>query len=270
MIARAAVYGMLALGSVVTVFPFVWMVSTSLKTSREATASSIDLIPATWRWGNFAEAFQAAPFARYFYNTFLVAGVVTGAVIVTSLLAGYALSRLHFRGRSAVFAFVLATMMVPFEVALIPNFLLIRDLGWYNTYAALIVPWCANAFSIFLVRQSFLTLPMDFFEAAKVDGCGHLRFLTWIAAPLIRPTIVTIALFSFLGSYNSLLWPIIVTNDESMRLIQYGLTVFWGEAGVQINLLMCASTIVIAPTVALYFLAQRNFLESSLNAGIKG
>ncbi|HRK36469.1 MAG TPA: carbohydrate ABC transporter permease [Candidatus Hydrogenedentes bacterium] len=270
MMLRALTYAILSFGSIITIFPFVWMLSTSLKSAREATAPALTLIPDAWRWRNFADAFQAAPFATYFYNTFIVAGTVMAAVVVTSLLAGYALSRLQFRGRGVVFAFLLATMMVPFEVTLIPNFLLIRDLGWYNTYAALIVPWCANAFSIFLVRQAFLTLPMDFFEAARVDGCGHLRFLTWIAAPLIRPTMVTIALFAFLGSYNSLLWPIIVTNDENMRLIQYGLTVFWSEAGVQLNLLMCASTIVIVPTVALYFAAQRNFLESSLNAGIKG
>jgi ABC-type glycerol-3-phosphate transport system permease component len=153
---------------------------------------------------------------------------------------------------------------------LIPNFLLVRSLGWLNTYQALIVPWCANAFSIFLVRQAFLTLPADYFDAARIDGCGHLRFLTRVASPLIKPTLVTIALFAFLGSYNALMWPLVVTSDERMRVVQYGLTVFWGEAGVRTNLLMCASTIVILPTVALYFFAQRYFLESSLNVGIKG
>ena len=173
-------------------------------------------------------------------------------------------------GRNLVFGFIVATMIVPFEVTLIPNFLIVLNLGWNNTFAALVVPWCANAFSTFLVRQAFLAMPADFLDAAKMDGCGHLRFLLWVAAPLLKPSLVTIALFTFLGSYNALIWPMIVTSDENMRLIQYGLTVFWGEAGVRINLLMCASTIVIAPTVALYFGAQRNFLESSLNAGIKG
>jgi ABC-type glycerol-3-phosphate transport system permease component len=267
---RAFAYIALSLGSIVTVFPFAWMLSTSLKTSREASAPQIDLVPEAWNWGNYATALSAAPFATYFYNTFFVAFTVMACVVLTSLLAGYAFARLPFRGRSIVFAFLLATMMVPFEVTLIPNFLLVRDLGWYNSYAALIVPWSASAFSIFLVRQAFLSLPNDFFEAARVDGCGHLRFLAWIAAPLVKPALVTIALFSFLGSYNSLIWPIIVTNSEDMRLIQYGLTVFGGETGVQTNLLMCASTIVILPTVALYFLAQRSFLESALNVGIKG
>ncbi|NUM56926.1 MAG: carbohydrate ABC transporter permease [Candidatus Hydrogenedentes bacterium] len=267
---RAAVYTVLTLGGTVTVFPFLWMLSTSLKTGREASAPEIDLIPQSWQWQNYATALTAAPFGVYFYNTFVVAVTVMACVVVTSLLAGYAFARLPFRGRTILFAFLLATMMVPFEVTLIPNFLLVRDLGWYNTYAALIVPWCASAFSIFLVRQAFLSLPNDYFEAARIDGCGHLRFLAWIAAPLVKPALVTIALFSFLGSYNSLIWPIIVTNSEDMRLIQYGLTVFGGETGVQTNLLMCASTIVILPTVALYFVAQRSFLESALNAGIKG
>lgn len=267
---RIGTYALLAAGSFVTVFPFVWMLGTSLKTSYEASAPEIDLVPAVWNWNNYATALRAAPFATYFFNTFVVAIAVMLSVVLTSLLAGYVFARLPFRGRNIVFAFLLATMMVPFEVALIPNFLLIRDLGWYNSYAALIVPWCASAFAIFLVRQAFLALPNDYFDAARVDGCGHLRFLAWIAAPLVKPALVTSALFSFLGSYNSLIWPMVVTNTEDMRLIQYGLTVFGGETGVQTNLLMCASTIVILPTVALYFAAQRYFLESAISAGIKG
>ncbi|MBM3290889.1 MAG: carbohydrate ABC transporter permease, partial [Candidatus Hydrogenedentes bacterium] len=255
---RMGAYIVLATGSVFTVFPFVWMLSTSLKTAREASAPAIDLVPQAWQWGNYAAALGAAPFATYFYNTFLVALTVMTSVVITSLLAGYAFARIAFRGRNVLFACLLATMMVPFEVTLIPNFLLVRDLGWNNTYAALIVPWCAGAFSIFLVRQAFLSLPGDFFDAARMDGCGHLRFLAWVAAPLVKPALVTVALFSFLSSYNSLVWPIVVTNSEDMRLIQYGLTVFGGETGVQTNLLMCASTIVILPTVGLYFLAQRS------------
>lgn len=270
MIRRALAYLILSVGAVFTTFPFVWMLSTALKSSREASAPVLDLAPEEWLWRNFLDAFTAAPFGIYFYNTFLVAGIVTVSVLLTSILAGYAIARLRFAGRNLAFALVLATMMIPFEVTLIPNFLLVRNLGWLNTYQALIVPWCANAFSIFLVRQAFLTLPSDYFDAARIDGCGHLRFLTRVASPLIKPTLVTIALFAFLGSYNALMWPLVVTSDEHMRVVQYGLTVFWGESGVRTNLLMCASTIVILPTVALYFFGQRYFLESSLNVGIKG
>ncbi|HIJ65043.1 MAG TPA: carbohydrate ABC transporter permease [Candidatus Hydrogenedentes bacterium] len=268
--AKTALAIALALGGAVTMFPFAWMVLTAFKTNTEAMSPTISLFPAQWQWHNFADTFRAAPFGVYFFNSFVVAVIVTVAVMLTSLMAGYAFARLEFPGRRVLFAMFLATMMVPFEIALIPNFVLIRSLGWYNTYAALIVPWCANAFSIFLARQAFMRLPSDYFDAARVDGCGHLRFLAWVAAPLVKPAVVTVALFAFLGSYNSLIWPLVVTSEENMRVVQVGLTVFSGAEGVEINLLMCASTIVILPTVALYFAAQRNFLEGALGSGIKG
>ncbi len=267
---RILVYGLLAAGALAATFPFVWMIATSLKTLQEATSPGLGLLPASPQWGNYAEALAAAPFARYFLNSLFVGLAVTAGVLFTSLCAGYAFARLAFPGRNLLFALVLATMMIPLEVTLIPNFVLIGKLGWYNTYAALIVPWCANAFSVFLMRQAFLGLPADYFDAAKLDGCGHLRFLVRIALPLTKPAAVTVALFAFLGSYNALLWPLVVTTDEAMRVVQVGLTAFRGDAGVKVNLLMSASAIVIFPTVALYFAAQRYFVEGSLNAGIKG
>lgn len=266
----AFTYGLLVLGAALTTFPFFWMATTALKTLPEATAPVLEFFPERWQWGNFIDTFRAAPFATYFFNSLVTACAVTATVALTSLMAGYAFARLDFPGRTAVFGVVLATMMVPFEVTLIPNFVLIRKLGWYNSYAALIVPWAANAFSIFLMRQAFLGLPPDYYDAAKVDGCGHLRFLARIAAPLVKPAMVTVALFAFLGSYNSLIWPLVVTSEDRMRVVQVGLTVFSGAEGVRLHLLMCASTIVILPTVALYFAAQKYFLESSLSAGIKG
>lgn len=267
---RALLYAALAAGAALTAFPFLWMLSTALKSQLEAATPSLDLIPDRWHWENFAETFRAAPFGLYFFNSFVVTFSVTAAVVITSLMAGYAFARLRFPGATGLFALVLATMMIPFEATLVPNFVLIHRLGWYDTYTALIVPWAANAFSIFLMRQAFLGLPADFFDAAKVDGCGHLRFLAYIAAPLAKPAVVTVALFAFLGSYNALLWPLIVTGAGDMSVVQVGLTVFTGEAGVRVHLLMCAATIVILPTVALYFAAQRHFLEGSLGAGIKG
>lgn len=267
---RAGLYTLLSVGACASAFPFFWMVTTAFKTYAEAASSKLVLMPAEWQWVNFPETLRAAPFVTYFFNSFFVAFTVTAAVILTALMAGYAFARLDFIGKRLLFALVLATMMVPFEVILIPNFFVVGRLGWYDTYAALIVPWCANAFSIFLMRQAFLGLPADFFDAAKVDGCGHLRFLTWVAAPLVKPVMITVGLFAFLGSYNSLVWPLVVTSTDSMRVVQVGLTVFSGAEGVQLNLLMCAATIVILPTVGLYFAAQRYFLESSLSAGIKG
>lgn len=267
---RLFLYVLLALGAIATTLPFVWMVTTAFKSLPEAVSPKLVWWPAQWQWRNFIETFEAAPFGRYFFNSFVVGSAVTSAVVLTSLTAGYAFARLDFYGRKLLFGLVLATMMIPFEVTLIPNFVLIRILGWYNTYPALIVPWCASAFSIFLMRQAFMGLPSDYFDAAKVDGCGHLRFLIRIAAPLVRPAVLTVGLFAFLGSYNSLIWPLVVTSEDTMRVVQVGLTVFSGAEGVRLHLLMCASTIVILPTVALYFAAQRYFLESSLGSGIKG
>lgn len=263
-------YALLAAGAFLSVWPFLWMLGTAFKTQVEAVEPSLSVWPQVWQWGNLAATFQAAPFGRYFINSFFVSGTVTLCVVVTASMAGYAFARLSFRGKNLLFALVLATMMVPFELTLVPNFVLIQRLGWYNTYAALIIPWCANAFSIFLMRQAFLSLPNDYFDAATVDGCGHLRFLLRIAAPLVKPAAVTVALFAFLGSYNALLWPLLVTADESLRVVQVGLTYFRGDYGVRVNLLMCASSIVILPTVLLYFFAQRYFMEAALSAGIKG
>lgn len=265
-----ALYAVLAAGAVVTTFPFVWMVLTAFKDELEATSPQLRLLPQDWQWQNFPAALREAPFPRYFFNTFIVAVPVAGAVLFSSIMAGYAFARFRVPARGLIFALFLATMMIPFEVTLIPNFIIVSRLGWYDTYWALIVPWCANAFSIFLMRQAFLGIPSDYFDAAVVDGCGHFRFLWWIAAPLVRPMAITVALFAFLGSYNSLIWPLVVTSSEEMRVVQNGLTVFAGAAGVRMSLLMAASTVVILPTLALYFAVQRFFLTSSLGAGIKG
>lgn len=269
MIRRLVTYCVLGAGAVVAVFPFFWMVTTSFKSLEEASTPGIWPFPETWLWENYVEAFQAAPFGIYFLNTFLVAFATTAAVVCTSLFAGYAFARLPFPGRGLLFGLVLATLMIPFEVVLIPNFVFITELGWYNTYLALIIPWCANAFSIFLVRQAFLSVPQDFFDAARVDGCGHLQFTVFIGAPLVRPALVTVALFAFLASYNALLWPLVVTGDDSMRVVQVGLTVFSGAEGVRVQLLMAASVIVILPTVALYFVAQRYFVEAAFGSAVK-
>lgn len=267
---RFLLYLVLALGALMAVYPFVWMVGTAFKTLPEANTASLRLFPDTWQWGNVAATFRAAPFGRYFLNSLLVSMIVCVSVCLTSLMAGYAFARLRFRGRGVLFVITLCSMMVPFEAVFVPNFVLITRLGWYNSYFALIVPWCANAFSIFLMRQAFLSLPQDYYDAARVDGCGHLRFLFRIGIPLVKPMLVTVALFAFLGSYNALLWPLIVTADESMRVVQVGLTAFYTDAGTRLNLLMCASSVVILPTVLLYLLAQRYYVESALGSGIKG
>lgn len=267
---RLLIYLALSAGAFVALYPFLWMAGAALKTHSEATTATLAFWPQSPQWQNIPETFSAAPFARYFFNTFFVSLTVCFFVCLTAIMAGYAFARLRFCGRSLLFALTLSSMMVPFEVMFIPNYVLITKLDWYNTYAALIVPWCANAFSIFLMRQAFLALPNDYYDAAVVDGCGHLRFLAKIATPLVKPMLITVALFAFLGSYNALLWPLIVTSSEAMRVVQVGLTLFYSDAGLKLNLLMCASMIVIMPSLLLYFVAQRYFVESAVSAGIKG
>lgn len=259
---------LLVLGGVVA-FPFAWMLLTSLKTEAEALAFPPTLLPAALQWGNYSEAWAAAPFARYFANTVLVATLVTASVMVTALFAGYAFGMLEFPGRRALFILYLATMMIPFEVVLIPNFLLINHLRWYDTYQAMIVPWGANVFSVFLLTQLFRALPRDFLEAAQLDGCGHWQFMWRIAAPLARPALATAGLFAFLGSWNSLLWPLLVTETDAMRPIEVGLRYFVEAEGPRPHLLMAASTVAMLPILGVFFLAQRTFVEG-VSAGVKG
>jgi len=257
-------------GAILMNYPFLWMMLTSLMPLEQATKNKHGIWPETWNWKNYLDAWNAAPFGQYFINTLAISITVTVSVVLTSLLAGYALAKIPFKGRGILFALILSTMMVPFEASIIPNFVIISKLGWYNTYAALIVPWCANAFSIFLVRQAFRSVPNDYFDAARIDGCGEFRFIFTLGVFLVRPMLITVALFAFLGSYNSLIWPLIVTSSESLRVIQVGLTVFSGETGVRVNLLMAASTIVILPTALLYLITQKFLMEGAGQAGIRG
>ena len=293
---RAALtHAVLATGAAVVAFPFFWMVMTALKGDAEARGMPT-LLPAgwptQWHWGNFAQAWRAMepPFSTCFFNTLLVAVLVTAGVVVTSLLAGYAFARINFVGKRALFVVFLATMMVPFEVVLVPNYMLVTALknalrdglvgvlgpgaeGGARTlgaFGALIVPWTANVFSIFLVTQFFRQMPQDYYDAAVLDGCGHWQFLWRIGAPMVSPALVTAGLFSFLGSWNSLLWPLVVNAPGEADVIQVALTRMVREEQEGFNLLMAASTFTILPVVFLYLAAQRRFIEGVAGTGLKG
>lgn len=267
---RLAIYFILTLGAVGAGFPFFWMMMTSLKTRGEALAPIPTIFPASPQWHNYIEAWQSAPFGRYFLNTLIVcAGAVFG-VLVTTVLASYAFARLEFHGKNLIFALFLATMMVPFEATLIPNYIIVTRLHWYDKYPALIVPAAANVFAIFLLRQFFASIPQDLYDAASLDGCGHLRTIWNVALPLARAPLAAIVIFNFLWSWNSLLWPILVTKSEHMRPIQLGLSVFINSESNEPQLLMAAATFTIAPIVVLYFFAQRQFIEGIASSGLKG
>lgn len=259
----------LAVAALVVAFPFLWMISTSLKSLPETAQFPPTLWPRHPHWHNYVEALREAPFGRYFFNSSVVAASVTAGVLFTALLAGYAFGAMQFRGRQVFFTLYLATMMIPFEVLMIPNYLLVAQLGWLNSYRALIIPWTANVFSVFLLTQFFRGLPRDFFEAAQLDGCGHWQFLWAIGRPLAQPALATVAIFAFLGSWNSLLWPLLVTNDDRMRPVEVGLSTFLQEQGNETHLMMAAATVVMLPVLIVFLLAQRRFIEG-VAAGIKG
>jgi ABC-type glycerol-3-phosphate transport system permease component len=265
---RAAVYLFLTVGAILAFFPFAWMLMTSLETYQE-TALKV-WWPAVPQWANYPMAWQQAPFARYFFNTSLVAVLTVGGVLVTSTLAAYAFARMEFFGKRVLFILFLTTLMIPFEILLIPDYLIIVRLKWANTYMALTIPWMASAFQIFLLRQFFATIPKDLYDAAILDGAGHLSFLRLIVIPLSRPALVTVTLFAFLGTWKALLWPLIVTKDESMRVIEVGMASYVGEAGTQTQLLMAAAVFTILPIVVLYFLGQKQFIEGIATSGLKG
>lgn len=252
-------------------FPFYWMVATSLKTLSESLQSPPTWLPLHPEFKNYTNAFHAAPFGRYFFNTLFIAGITVICNLLTSVLAAYAFALTDFPGKRVIFAVLLTTLMIPFEVTLIPNFILIKNLHLYNTYWAQIVPWAAGTFGIFLVRQFFLSIPKEIFEAAVMDGATPWGILWRVAVPLARPALVTLALFSFIGSWNSFVWPLIVTTKTNVRPIQVGLSQLTNEAGNNnFPLMMAGTALTIIPIAILYFFVQRQLIEGVASSGVKG
>jgi multiple sugar transport system permease protein len=259
-------------GAVFCGLPFFWMVSTSLKTPEEVNQTIPALLPQTAQWSNYPEAVSRAasigvPFIRCFVNSALVAAAVTLGVLLTAILTAYAFSMMEFPGKNILFLLFLAPMMIPFEVTLIPNFMIIQKLHWYDTYLALIVPWMANVFSIFFLRRIFERLPREVYDAARLDGCGDFRFLVSVAVPMAKPALITIGLYTFLGSWNAFLWPLVATSRPELSVIQKGLAGFIQEAGTEYHLLMAAATLTILPVVVIYLLTQRWFREGAGQIG---
>jgi multiple sugar transport system permease protein len=267
---RWMLYLALLVGALLMLFPFYWMLTTAFKDLEEASAFPPTLWPAEWIWANVPRAWQAAPFPRYFINTVIVASGQAGGVLISSALAAYAFARVPFKGKNVIFVCFLATLMIPVEVLLIPDFIILKYLNWYDTYLALIVPWTASVFAIFLLRQAFLSIPNELWDAAQIDGCTRFGFLWRIAVPISMPAMVTVGLLSFHGAWNALLWPLIATGSSDMRVLQVGLVAFQSDARVQYHLWMAAATLTMAPMLIIYFVAQRYFIEGVSRSGIKG
>ncbi len=268
-------YFILLAGAIIAFFPFFWMASTSLMSLGETIQRK--LLPSVPQFENYVEAWSTAKFGKYFFNSVMITAGTLSGLLFTSILAGYAFARIDFKGRDLIFTLFLATMMLPESVTWIPNFLMIRGAiiplpggNWLNTYWALTVPFIANAFSIFLLRQFFAQVPKDLWDAARIDGCDHTRFLVQIVLPISKAPIMTILLFAFTGSWNAFTWPLLVTTRDTWRPMMVGLWTFVTEAGPQTHLLMAGAVISLLPILVMYFITQKQFTAGIATTGLKG
>ena len=268
------IYIVLIIGALVAVIPFFYTVSVSLMNLTEATGGA--LVPSDPQWQNYPRAWNEANFSQYFWNSVRISTITLAGEVICCVLAAYAFARMQFWGKELLFGLLLATLMLPEAVTWVPNFITVSWLGrvgpipWINNWPALTIPFMASAFSIFLLRQFFQQIPNELWDSAQIDGAGHMRYLLRVMVPLSRAPIMTILLFGFIGSWNALAWPILVTTTPDWRPISYGLLAFLDEAGSQFHLQMAGSVITMAPVILLYFFTQKTFIEGIATSGLKG
>lgn len=267
-------YCFLGIGAVAMIAPFLWMVTTSLKEPGSIFAYQRpwweDWIPVQFIWQNYVQAWNAVPFARFYINSLFVSACVTLGQVITSSMAAYAFARLEFPGRDKIFFGYLATMMVPGAVTMIPVFILLRSLGWIDTYKAVILPGIFTAYGTFLLRQFFLTLPRELEDAAKIDGCSYFGIFWRIILPLSKPALATLTTFTFMGSWLNFMWPLIVLNTHHLFTLPVGLAYFQSLHHTDWTLLMAGSLMMIFPILLVFIFTQRYFVEGIKLTGIKG
>jgi len=267
-------YVILFLGAFLSLIPFIWMISTSFKSLGEALGTTF--FPSSLRFENYVEAWRRAQFSEYFINSILITLITLAGELTFSILAAYAFAKMKFPGRNLIFTILLSTMMIPAMVFIIPNFLTVTWLGrigpipWINNWPSLTIPFMGSIFSIFLLRQFFAQVPDELFDAAQMDGAGHFRFLVQVVMPLSKAPLMVILVLSFIGTWNSLAWPMLVTNTPDWRPISVGLMNFVNEAGQEIHLTMAGAFITIIPILIIYFFTQKQFTESIARSGLKG
>lgn len=264
-------YAWLTLATGLIVVPLAWMVLSSLKSSGQIAAEPFSWWPSPWQWENYVRATTEIPFLRYLGNSLLLCvGSVVGTLVSCSLVA-YGFARLKWPGRDFLFAVLIATMLLPWQVTMVPRFLVIRELGLYDSLWALIVPkFFGEAFYIFLLRQFFLTIPQEMIDAARVDGCSELGVLVRVVLPLARPALATVALIEFVAAWNDYGGPLLYLNDPERFPLAYGLEQFVSSHSSEMNLLLAAATLFTLPIVVLFFLAQRTFVRGIATTGLKG
>ncbi|MDO5047980.1 MAG: carbohydrate ABC transporter permease [Anaerococcus sp.] len=255
--------------AIITLFPFLYMISSSLMSFQEVTSIPPKLFPDKPLFSNYSEAMEVAPFGRYFINTIIVTLANTLVTLLTTVLSAFALNFLNFKYKKLLQNFMLSLLMIPFEIIIFTNFSTIARLGLIDTYTALIIPFLASVFYIFYLKEFLRSIPKDFYNAAKVDGASDFEFITRVVVPMSKSTLFTIGLLNFITGWNSFLWPLLVTNSTEMRLISNGLSAFASEAGHLIHLQMAASTITILPILILYFIFRKQILSGVSFGGIK-
>lgn len=271
LIRRVLTVTALGAGLVPILLPFFWMVVTALKDKPEVFSATPQWWPAHPRWENFGQAWRGAPFGRFFVNSIIVSAAIVLIQLVTASLGAFALARYRFLGRRAVFTAVVGALIIPIQVTFIANFMTMKQLGWLDTYAALIAPYTTSAFGIFLLRQAFLAIPQQLEDAARLDRCSGLAFLWQILLPLARPTVLAFSLVALVAHWNEYFWPLIATNSDRARTLPIGLGMFIGqEMTTDWNLLMAASLFASAPMLVIFFVLQRYFISSFLRSGIRG
>ncbi|QXP87444.1 carbohydrate ABC transporter permease [Methylococcus capsulatus] len=263
-------YLVLSLATAATLFPLVWMVSVSLMPPAEAMRYPPPLWPEAPTLEHYRTLFDRLAIARYALNSLVLAGAVTALSVLVNAAAGYAFARLPFVGRDALFRLLMTFMVIPGQVAMLPLFLLLKQLGLINTYAGVIVPGLASIFGIFLVRQYALSLPQSLFDAARLEGAGELRIFWSLVLPLCRPILITLAVFTFLGSWNDFLWPLIVLTDRRFQTLPVALAALMGEHAVDTELMMSGAALTVVPVIVLFLAAQRYYLGGLMQGGVKG
>jgi sn-glycerol 3-phosphate transport system permease protein len=264
------VYLLLTAASLIVAFPLLLALSYSFMSESEIASYPPRLLPSTLQFDNYQRVLANVPLVRYLLNSFVASSLVVIGQLVTASLAAFAFAFLVFPGRGLLFGVFLATMMIPWEATIIPNYMTVRTLGWLDTYQGLSVPFMAQAFGTFLLRQSFLQLPRDLFDAAVVDGAGKLRFLWSIVLPLSRPALSTLAVYAFLWTWNLYFWPLLITNDPLMRTTQVGIAQLRFEETLRWGYLMAGVTMIVLPTLALLVLGQRHLVRGLTAGAVKG
>jgi multiple sugar transport system permease protein len=267
---RALFYGLLLAAALTFLFPFLFMVSTSVKGPRELY--SMNLIPQEPTLDHYRAVFTQIPIGRALFNSAFVYGLQTLSVLVLSSIVGYALARLRFFGREFVFNVILLTMMIPGQLLLIPLYILIVRFGWTDSYQGLIVPGMVSAFGIFMFRQHFLTIPQELIDAARVDGASDLTILFRVIWPLSVPVLITVGVFTFMGGWNDFLWPAIVNRDIAFQTLTQMVTLYGigGQAGGQVGAVMASTLIAVVPMIVVYLVFQRYYLQGVASTGVKG